>query len=471
MKPLRILVAIANHGHGNRQYLDRLIGEYASMPWHVDIVVLSNIPKDLGPDIEVRVDLPSKNPWSLPFAHRPLFAARAGAYDLFIYSEDDTLVTARNIEAFLSATEALPLGELAGFIRSERDAAGEVHYVSMHSHFRWLTGSVHHAGGEAYAEFSNEHSACYMLTRAQLERAIHSGGFLVEPHEGRHDMLCAAATDPYTRCGFRKVVCISRLDDFVLPHLPNKYVGRFGVSKEDMNAVIDAMLGMPDRGLAFPDGVFPVETKLPHARGSKNLYEQPDERLDALIPETCRRLLVIGSGWGETERHLLRRGHELVAVPTDPIVGACAARRGVKVVCGPLERVFDQLAGQQFDCLVAPMILHLLPDPVEVLSQFLRFLRPGGYVVASVPTFGDIGTWLRRIRGIGNYRRIGHFCEVGTHLATERQVRAWLRDSHLAVTKLQPVIQGRREKWRRALGRYSDGLLANEWLVQAVRMP
>ncbi len=45
--------------------------------------------------------------------------------------------------------------------------------------------------GETYAQFTNAHSACYILTRDQLRRAIASGGFMTEPYAGEYDMLYA----------------------------------------------------------------------------------------------------------------------------------------------------------------------------------------------------------------------------------------------------------------------------------------
>src|ERR1022692_4253123 len=97
---LKILVAIASYGTGNDGYLSRLLDEYRKMPYDVHIVVLSNVQKHLSPDIEVLVGLPTKNPRSLPFGHKPVLAQRLEQYDLFIYSEDDTLITERNIKAF-----------------------------------------------------------------------------------------------------------------------------------------------------------------------------------------------------------------------------------------------------------------------------------------------------------------------------------------------------------------------------------
>src|SRR6266566_3832956 len=113
---MKVLVTIASYGTTNDQYVSRVIEEYRTMRYAVDFVVLSNIPKNLGPDIQVVVGLPSKNPYSLPFGHKKILAGRVSDYDLFIYSEDDILITQRNIEAFLRATEVLPENEIAGFL-------------------------------------------------------------------------------------------------------------------------------------------------------------------------------------------------------------------------------------------------------------------------------------------------------------------------------------------------------------------
>src|ERR1700719_3961404 len=113
---MKILVAIASYGTNKDSYLRQLIAEYRGMSYHVDIVVVSNISKDLGDAVEVSVGLPAKDPWSLPFAHKRIFADRLEQYDLFIYSEDDTLITERHIENFVKATRVLKDDEIAGFL-------------------------------------------------------------------------------------------------------------------------------------------------------------------------------------------------------------------------------------------------------------------------------------------------------------------------------------------------------------------
>jgi hypothetical protein len=131
---LRILVGIANFGVKNRQYLDRLIAEYRLMPFRVDIRIFSEKAKDYPGDVRVHVGLPVSNPWSLPFAHRQVFADHVDDYDLFIYSEDDTLIEERHIRAFINASEALEGGLVPGFIRYElhEDVAGAIPTFMAH---------------------------------------------------------------------------------------------------------------------------------------------------------------------------------------------------------------------------------------------------------------------------------------------------------------------------------------------------
>src|SRR5579872_5121468 len=121
----RILVALASYGMGNDCYLAQLVAEYRSMPFHVDIVVLSNLNKKVPPGVEtVVVDLKGQNPWSLPFPHKQIFASHLNDYDVFIYSEDDTLVSETNLRAFLEMSDAVRENEIPGFLRFEQASGG-----------------------------------------------------------------------------------------------------------------------------------------------------------------------------------------------------------------------------------------------------------------------------------------------------------------------------------------------------------
>ena len=55
-------MAIASYGEKNIALLHKVIDGCRAMDFSVDIVVFSNAPKDLGPDVDVVVGLPSRDP-------------------------------------------------------------------------------------------------------------------------------------------------------------------------------------------------------------------------------------------------------------------------------------------------------------------------------------------------------------------------------------------------------------------------
>jgi SAM-dependent methyltransferase len=466
MPKMKILVAIANYGTKSNQYLCRLVEEYRAMPFAVDIVVLSNIPKQVAPDIEVIVGLPSRDPWSLPFGHKAVFAARSKDYDLFIYSEDDVLVTERNIRAFLHACTVLSENELAGFIRFEQSPDGGRSFPDVHGHFHWDPSSVRSRGECTFAFFTNEHAGLYMLTREQLKRAIDSGGFLVEPHQGKYDLLCAAATDPYTQCGSRKLVCISQIDDFLVHHVPDKYAGKLGASQSIFHRQIEALMRMWKNGSTAP-GLFQTETKLPGWHYSKNYYEEVKTEVNSLIPNAARSVLSLGCGWGAAEASLVKRGARVVALPLDSVISVDAESMGVELVKGTFGAARQALEGQHFDCLFISNVLHLVANPVELLSSFAHVLTDTSRIVAVVPTVSHLSRISRRIRRGEHLPNLGNYEMSGVHSTSHRVVRKWFRDAGFVVEKITTLFPKHSEKKHRMTLGLIDAFMEGEIVVVA----
>ena len=465
---MNILVAIANYGDKNMAFLNTIIREYQSMPYHVDIVVMSNIPKTLGPGVEVKVGLPTKDPWSLPFGHKKLFAERSKEYDLFIYSEDDTLIRENNIRAFMDVTHILPEQEIAGFVRYEVDTSGNKYYSTVHSHFHWVPDSAKAIGGYTFARFTNDHSACYLLTQKQLKKAIDSGGFLVAPHSERYDLLVTAATDPYTQCGFSKVICISRLQDFEIHHMPDVYIGKLGLSDSEFQRQIEALLKhAADAG--HEGTLFPTATRLKQERWSKSYYEKNRGDITALIPRHAVEVLSVGCGWGATEEALVHKGHKVVAIPLDAIIGASAQAKGVEVTCPDFERAYDELSGRSFDCMVFSDVLQYLHDPVKILSRYADLLTEEGFMVISVPNFQHI--MVRRqlaSEGISS-GDANAFDRLGIHLTSKGMLQKWMKQSNLKVDRLIPGFRGRGEKLAPVTPGILRKLIASHYIVVARR--
>ncbi len=437
---MNILVAIANHGTKNLKYLQVLLAEYQRMSFHVDIVILSNESKELGSNVEVLVGLPTKNPWSLPFGHKTLFAQRIKDYDLFIYTEDDTLITERNISAYIDAVAILPDDQIAGFLRYEADKDGNRYISSAHGRFHWQPESAKQISGNIFARFTNDHSACFILTRKQLERAIASGGFLTEPYEGQYGMLETAATDPYTRCGFTKVVNVSRIEDFLLPHLPNKYVGVMGAKYAVFKAQVEALK-------QIATGNRPAVRALPKLQPPltppwfQNYYEPCHHESIKLLPKGTRSILSIATGTGATECELVRLGFDVTAIPLDSVICAAAESEGVKMVYCDFMQASEKLQDKRFDCVLMQNLLYLHEDPAGLITRCSSLLMEAGCLLISEPNLGNIQTYAGRLLRKKHYRRLGCFSENRVSLATERKLRRWLNSAGFVASRVVRSIE------------------------------
>jgi 2-polyprenyl-3-methyl-5-hydroxy-6-metoxy-1,4-benzoquinol methylase len=464
----RILVAIASYGTSNDDLLVRVVEEYRSMPFAVDIVVLSNIHKEVGPDIEVAVGLPSKDPWSLPFGHKKIFADRLNDYDLFLYSEDDILITERNIRAFLQASKVLPDDEIAGFFRFEIDPNGQTYFPEVHARHHWDIGSVRVRGEYTFGFFTNEHSACYLLTRKQLQRAIASGGFLVGPHKEMHDLLCTAATDPYTQCGFKKLICLSHLQDFLVRHLSDKYLARMGTAEPEVRRQIQVLLGLGGNGHARTP-LFPTHSKLMGGRFSKSYYEPVLMEVISKIPDGTRTVLSLGCGWGATEAFLAEKGLCVTAVPLDPVIPGGAIAKGVKIVEGDFKTAKARLSDQRFDCLVLSNVLHLVENPVEILSSFAGLVSDRGSVVTVLPNLLKLSLIWKKYLGREGLSELGDYEKSGVHFTSHGVARRWLQSAGLELESFTNIFPRRAETSSRLALGLMDSLLASEFVASAVR--
>jgi 2-polyprenyl-3-methyl-5-hydroxy-6-metoxy-1,4-benzoquinol methylase len=479
---------ITSWGTKNDHYLVRLVTEYRSMSADVDIIVLSNVQKAVAAGVKVMV-VDRQNPWSIlrvagavrypwslgqeyrewkrymgfPFLHRRILADRLNEYDLFIFSEDDTLITERNLQAFQTVSKVAREDEVPGFLRFEISPGGRRNYPEVHGHFHWDPMSIRKRGQYTLASFTNEHAASYVLTRQQLRRAIDSAGYLVEPHAGKYDMLCTAATDPYVQCGLQKLICISHLDDFLIHHLPNVYVGtQFGADDCEVRRQVGVLLRIGAKGHRRGP-LFDTETKAELARYSKNFYEPVLPEVLAAIPEGARSILSIGCGWGATEACLTEKGLQVTAVSLDSVIAGHAQQRGVEVITGNFREAREKLAGRRFDCLLLSNVLHLVPNPVEVLSLFGNLLSPGGVLIAVSPNLARLGA-KRLICRRGRIAKHEMYRRTGIQFSSHKTVREWFRAAGMQVQKFMDILEPRPKKYSRFTLGLGDRWIAWEFV-------
>ena len=151
-------------------------------------------------------------------------------------------------------------------------------------------------------------------------------------------------------------------------------------------------------------------------------YGALKRRLFAELPDT---VVEIGAGSGANCRYF-RRGARLVAIEPNvhmhPHLRAAAARHQLALELRPLGADPLPLADASAEVVICTLVLCTVPDPVAVVREVRRVLRPGGRFICIEHVAAPAGfvAWVQRL-----LRRPWHWFFEGCHTdrATERLLR------------------------------------------------
>jgi hypothetical protein len=110
-------------------------------------------------------------------------------------------------------------------------------------------------------------------------------------------------------------------------------------------------------------------------------------------------------------------------------------------------------------------MLHLIENPVELLSSFKDVLSENARVIATVPNLSRLPEMWRRIRRDKHVKGLGSYRNAGVHVTSRRIVREWFEMAGLSVEGITNVLTPRLQKaslWTLGL---ADSLLAIELIV------
>lgn len=96
-----------------------------------------------------------------------------------------------------------------------------------------------------------------------------------------------------------------------------------------------------------------------------------------------RRVLEIGSGYGDILIYLRERGCEVLGVDPSAEAAASGKRHGVEIRVGFITQL--RLPAASFDVIVMCHSLEHVPDPNVELAEVTRLLAPGGHLHLAVP--------------------------------------------------------------------------------------
>jgi SAM-dependent methyltransferase len=205
------------------------------------------------------------------------------------------------------------------------------------------------------------------------------------------------------------------------------------------------------------------ETKLWRRMFSKEYYERINPDVLSAIPPEARTVLSVGCGSGVLECALAEQGLRVVAVPLDPVICGGAASKGVEMVHGDFRAAAEKLRNQTFDCILFLNMLHLIPDPVEVLSLFRGAMHEKSAMIIQSPNMRSVPEMWRRVRYSHRYRGLGRFDQSGVHITGVRKVGDWCGRSGLTVDRNIGLLH-KRARFMRGRAEFAELMMSPSFI-------
>lgn len=144
-----------------------------------------------------------------------------------------------------------------------------------------------------------------------------------------------------------------------------------------------------------------------------------------------KRVLEVGPATGYMTKVLHDRGCKVVGLEVDPAAARLAEPYAERMIVGDIESMdlTEVLGDDRFDVVIFGDVLEHLLHPERVLEDTAEFLRPGGYVVASIPNITHGAIRLSLLAGQFRYTSEGLLDYTHVHLFDRQEVQSLFAES------------------------------------------
>ena len=156
-----------------------------------------------------------------------------------------------------------------------------------------------------------------------------------------------------------------------------------------------------------------------------------------------KRVLELGPAAGHVTRALVANGCRVVAIEVEAEAATFLHEVTERVIVGDLSDpavVAAAIDDERFDVVLGGDVLEHLSDPLRVLRACRAALKPGGYVVLSLPNIAHADVKLQLLAGRFRYRESGLLDRTHLHFFTLESIQELVHDAGLVVVDLQRVI-------------------------------
>jgi len=201
----------------------------------------------------------------------------------------------------------------------------------------------------------------------------------------------------------------------------------------------------------------------------------PRDDLVRLVPQGVRQVLDIGCARGGYGKALKAANPRIfiTGIEQNPVLAAAAAPHYDELIVAPVEQVRLETPVDLINC---GDVLEHLQDPWTLLAQLHALLRPGGYLVMSIPNAGHWSIVRQLLRGRFEYIPLGPLCIGHVRWFTEFSIRRDLQQAGFSIDRLErqqapPTPQGDAfiEALCRAVDPDETSLRTNEFIIRAIK--
>ena len=154
-----------------------------------------------------------------------------------------------------------------------------------------------------------------------------------------------------------------------------------------------------------------------------------------MIPPDGRIVGSIGCGVGATEAQLVKKGYEVHGVDIQPGAIEVAQKHLTTArVISPTD--FQPFAPESLDGLILADVIEHIPQAWEALRQFAGAVKPGGWIVISVPNMRSLQVMYQFMwRGDWPEEETGIFDSTHVQMMSKKRLKRWITAAGLEVER------------------------------------
>ncbi len=169
--------------------------------------------------------------------------------------------------------------------------------------------------------------------------------------------------------------------------------------------------------------------------GQRDYFRQERKDVEAIIPDSARKILDLGSGAGLLGKRLLQRGaEEVVGIEIDYQACEEARQNLSQVISGDIEDIDLPFEEKSFDCIIFADVLEHLKDPLSVLKRLKKYLADTGVVIASIPNVRYFCVINMLVNGRWEYEDSGILDRTHLRFFTKKEMEMLFSEAGFEIT-------------------------------------